>query len=753
MVVHALGAGAAPQLSKLLDLRDPEWVAAYVFIDVALIVVLARIMAALFKRIRQPAVVGEIVAGILLGPSLLGLLHWHSRSLTDYLFPGAVALVWNGTSWAHATASSQHVETFAGQVRPALDVLAQVGLIVFMFIVGLELDAKLIRGRERVAAVISVSSIALPLGLGALLGWGLYHDYRGPGSGSIDAASAHGVHLPAFVLFVGAAMSVTAFPVLARILDERRMTRTRLGSVALACAAVDDILAWSLLALVLAIVGGDGVGSVVRIIAESLLFVAFMFVAIRPLLARWLSRWYERAGDLTPNILSIVVVGFFASAWVTSKIGIHAIFGAFLFGVIMPREGTAALFRQILERLEQVSVLILLPVFFVITGLSVDVTKLTAKDAVVLPLILVVACIGKFVGASTAARLQGLSARQSSGIGILMNTRGLTELVILNLGFSAGVLSRSLFTMLIVMAVLTTAMTEPILRLIYSDAAVARERAEAEREALGTDVALRVLVVLNDDDREPLTRVATVIASSELRSEIVLSHVRPAQRRRLELGSGTMVDLAQMTETLAQLNGYAADVRAAGIACVVRAHSSDDIAADVASQATTVQADIVLLPARADPGLIGLVSRSRQWQWLVLDADGAAGNWLGRAAVINADARTDSSGTVAEIAARAAVGTGASLIVATTTKTRARVARLADALGLLRVPCTVSSDHAASASLTVELLPAGFDALPAAPAPTLYVVPAEGESEDHLESLAERWRDRVPTQPEPQPAP
>jgi Kef-type K+ transport system membrane component KefB len=422
--------------------RTADEVAAFVFLDVAVIIIAARLMAALFRKIGQPAVVGEIVAGVMLGPSLLGALP---GNLPAAIFP-------------------------VQQVRGGLNVVAQLGLIIFMFTVGLELDTKLIRGKERLAAVISVSSVAFPFMLGLLLASGLYASHKTVGGHTVDRLS--------FALFIGASMSVTAFPVLARILIERGMYHTRIGTLALACAAVDDILAWSMLAFVLAVVKSSGAWQLPIVLAESAAFVAVMFVVVKPQLRR-LTGWYVRAGTLTPNVLAVVVAGFLASAYVTSMIGIHSIFGAFLFGAVMPREGSTRLVHDILERLEKMSVLVLLPVFFVVTGLNVDVRNLGQDAVVVLPLILLVACAGKFLSAMAAARLQGLSLREGAAIGTLMNTRGLTELVILNVGRDAGVLDGRLFTMLVLMAIITTFITEPVLRLVYPARVLHRDEEQA----------------------------------------------------------------------------------------------------------------------------------------------------------------------------------------------------------------------------------------------------------------------------------
>lgn len=532
-------------------------VAAFVFIDIAIIMVVARLMAALFKRIRQPPVVGEIVAGILLGPTLLGALP---GDLPSDLFPG--------------------------EVRPYLSVLAQLGLIIFMFIVGLELDVKLIRGKERLAGVISLSSIAMPFGLGFLLSAALYGSHKIVRGTVVD-------FLP-FALFIGAAMSITAFPVLARILTERGMYRTQIGALTLACAAVDDIMAWSLLAVVVAVVESTGIWDLPRILLLSVAFVAVMFTVVKPRLELVAER-YRQAGRLTPNILAVILIGVLVSSFITAEIGIHSIFGAFVFGVIMPREATADLFREILERLEQVSVLLLLPVFFIVTGLGVDVRGIGLGGASQLVLVMVAACLGKFTGASLGAKLQGLSGRRAATIGVLMNTRGLTELVILNIGLSKGVLDQELFTMLVLMAVFTTIITEPLLRLVYPEKVLARDIAEAERAALGIPDAYRVLVdVENVSDGERLLETALELIADERPSEVVLSRFRPFAVTSIEVGGGVADQLADMTGSLEMMNELAAQAGERGANAVVLSQFSDDLGRDLVTQAATVDADVLL---------------------------------------------------------------------------------------------------------------------------------------------------------------
>jgi Kef-type K+ transport system membrane component KefB len=553
------------QAENVLDID--EFVIPRVFLAIAVIIVVARLTGALFRKLRQPAVVGEIVAGILLGPTLLGQF------------------------------GNADTELFPLEIRPFLKVVANLGLVIFMFIVGMELDLKLIRGKERQAGVISLASIVLPFGLGLLLALYL-HD-----SHAFVAERDGEIPLLPFALFIGASMSITAFPVLARILTDRGMYRTEIGALTLACAAVDDILAWTLLAIVLAIVETGTISThFVEVMVEALVFVGFMFVVVKPLLKR-LDGMYQRAGRLTPNIMAIILVGFLASAYITSKIGIHHIFGAFVFGAIMPREGTHQLFHEILERLENVSVLLLLPVFFVATGLNVSFDGLHPSSVGTLGLILLTACFGKFVGAMVGARVQKIPTRKAAAIGTLMNTRGLTELIILNIGREKHVLDGELFTLLVVMAVFTTIITEPVLRLFYPDRMLAKDVADAERAGLGIVDAYRVLVPLVDSDPQraaPLVDVAVDLIGDESPSEVVLSRLSH-QSSTVELGSGLGGQLADIAASIDALRGLQQRAEDRGVHAAVYNQASSDPVGDWIQQVETLAVDLVVLEAGAGP--------------------------------------------------------------------------------------------------------------------------------------------------------
>ena len=411
-----------------------------VLLALTIVIVASRLAGWAISKIGQPRVHGEILAGILLGPSLLGVI-W-PRAL-GFLFPT--------------------------EIIGALKVLAQIGLVMFMFLIGLELDLGKLRGHGRKAVVISQASILLPILLGALVAVWLY-----PRFGN-DASRL------SFTLFLGAAMAITAFPVLARVLQETGLYHTRIGVLTVTCAAVDDVTAWCVLAIVVAVVKSTGPAEAVRTIAFSLLFLIVMLRAVKPLLAR------------LPTIpLWMAISLALLSAWMTETIGIHAIFGAFMAGAAMPRR--AEIQQDIHQKLEHATLAFLLPVFFVVVGLAtrIDLLNTPYLWAVTL-LVIATAIVGKFGGATIAARIMGESWQDAGAIGVLMNTRGLTELVILSVGLELGVISTTIFTMMVLMALTTTLMATPILSLIspiYHRGMTAEEveakkaLAEAEGETL-----------------------------------------------------------------------------------------------------------------------------------------------------------------------------------------------------------------------------------------------------------------------------
>ncbi|PVE10270.1 cation:proton antiporter [Streptomyces scopuliridis] len=387
------------------------------FIDLGLILFLARGLGHLAARVNQPAVVGEIVAGVVLGPTLF------NGAISDLLFPD--------------------------DIRPLLTGMADVGVALFMFAVGLELDGSTLRGRSRVTGGAILGSTVAPFLLGIGLAFYLLRTHE-----SRDTA--------AFVVFIGLSVSVTAFPVLARILTERGISKTAVGGIALATAASVDVVAWTALAAVQATAGGGGEHWRVVLAVP---YILVMMYVVRPLLRAVFVK-DGKAVAFAPWHLALVLIGVLLSAAATEAMGMHFIFGAFLFGTIMPREKTLALRTEIHDRTGQVTSL-LLPVYFVVAGLKVDLGSMGSSDFVELGVILLVAIVGKFGGTYVGARSQGLPSRPAAALGVLMNTRGLTELVILGIGLQLGLLDTGLYSLMVVMAVVTTAMTGPLLSRVY----------------------------------------------------------------------------------------------------------------------------------------------------------------------------------------------------------------------------------------------------------------------------------------------
>ncbi|NHM05799.1 cation/H(+) antiporter [Flavobacterium sp. CYK-4] len=388
------------------------------------IIIVARFFGWVFRKIGQPTVIGEIIAGIVLGPSLLGM---YFPEFSNVLFP--VASLGN------------------------LQFLSQIGLILFMFVIGMELDLKVLKNKANEALVISHASIIIPFALGIGLAYFVYYRFA-PAS----------VEFLSFSLFLGIAMSITAFPVLARIVQERGIHKTRIGTIVITCAATDDITAWCILAAVIAIVKAGSFVSSLYIIGLAMAYVAIMIFVVKPFLKR-IGDLYSTKSKLNKPVVAIFFLTLIMSAYATEVIGIHALFGAFMTGAIMP---DIAKFRAIfINKVEDVSVILLLPLFFVFTGLRTQIGLINDPYLwKITGFIILVAVAGKFFGSAIAAKFVGQSWKDSLTIGALMNTRGLMELVVLNIGFDLGVLTSEIFTMMVIMALVTTFMTGPALDLI-----------------------------------------------------------------------------------------------------------------------------------------------------------------------------------------------------------------------------------------------------------------------------------------------
>jgi len=391
--------------------------------QIIVIILFARLFGWLFKKIGQPTVIGEIIAGIILGPSFLGMY-----------FPDFSATLFPKESLGN------------------LQFLSQIGLILFMFVVGMELDLKVLQNKAHDAVVISHASIILPFALGVSLAYFIY--------GSFAPA---GIDFTSFALFIGISMSITAFPVLARIVQERNIQKTKLGTIVITCAAADDITAWCLLAAVIAIVKAGNFLSSLYVIALAIAYVLVMIKFVRPFLKR-IGEMHDSRENLSKPVVAIFFLTLIISSYLTEVIGIHALFGAFMAGAIMPEN---AKFRNVfIEKVEDVALVLLLPLFFVFTGLRTQIGLLNEPYLwQITGWIILVAVVGKFVGSAIAAKFMGQNWKDSLTIGALMNTRGLMELIVLNIGFDLGVLNAEMFAMLVLMALITTFMTGPAIDL------------------------------------------------------------------------------------------------------------------------------------------------------------------------------------------------------------------------------------------------------------------------------------------------
>lgn len=393
--------------------------------QLAVIVAAAQIVGRLFRAIGQPSVMGEMFAGILLGPSLLG---WFAPGVSAELFPP--------------------------DSIPLLGALSQVGLVLFLFVVGLRHDPAALRGHGRTAVAVSIASLAVPFALGVVLALVLH------GRLSERASS-----VSELALFLGTAMSITAFPVLARIVLDRGLLGSTVGALALVSAAINDVVGWVLMATVLVVIGA-GEGSPWLVVIGTVLYAIVVSIAGRRGLGFLASAFHAR-GEMTQQLFALVVLVGLVSAAVTDRLGVHPLFGAFLAGMVLPRD--EAFVRELARRLEDVTVVVLLPTFFVVSGLRTEVRVLDRADMwLYFVAVLAVATVGKIGGTAVAARITGKTWREGTALGVLVNTRGLVELVLLNIGYEAGIITAPLFTMMVLMAIATTFMAAPLFDFIYA---------------------------------------------------------------------------------------------------------------------------------------------------------------------------------------------------------------------------------------------------------------------------------------------
>ncbi len=397
----------------------------HVLIALTAVLIAGRVVGLLFRYIGQPPVIGEVVAGILLGPSVLGRV-----------WPDAAAFI------------------LPPSVAPNLGMIAQLGVVLYMFLVGLELNPSVLRARAHATFAISHASIMLPFLLGSGLALYLY-----------PRLSSREVTFTSFALFMGVAMSITAFPVLARILADRKMQKTPLGVIALGCAATDDVTAWCLLAFVVGVAQAK-VGGAFVVLGLTMAYIGIIFFVVRPIAGRVVSSIDEQ--HLTPNVVAGAFGALLISATITEWIGIHAVFGAFLMGAVIPHD--CAIARALTTKLEDVVTILLLPAFFAYTGMRTQIGLVSGTEQwLICGLIVVVATAGKFIGAFIPARLTGLAPRDAAALGLLMNTRGLMELIVLNIGLDLKVISPTLFAMMVLMALATTMAASPLLQLLGTE--------------------------------------------------------------------------------------------------------------------------------------------------------------------------------------------------------------------------------------------------------------------------------------------
>ena len=527
---------------------------AHLLFAIATVIVAAKAVGAVVARLGQPRVMGEVLAGILLGPTLLGRV---APGVRDWVFDGNT------------------VELMTGA--------AQLGLAFYLFLIGLELDPKVLRGQAKQAAVISNVSVLVPM----LLGCGAA--FLLPERLIPDNANR-----TAFVLFMGISMSITAFPVLARILVERRMIKHRVGAIALASASIDDVTAWFLLAIAASFAGsGNGLHGI-RIVGLIVVFCIAMAVFVRPFLRR-LGSAYDEAGHIPPNWIAAIFIGILLSSFASGWIGVAPIFGAFVMGLVMPRR--AGISHDIARRIEDFVVTILLPLFFAVVGVNTDLFRAlaSAEDLLITLALLLLAIVAKLGAATVAARLVGYHFREATAVGILMNTRGLTELIVLNIGYNQGVISQTLFTMLVIMSLATTFMAAPLLRLIDPRGTLSIPPEQELGQGVPATARRSILVTpLDDRNVDALLALAEPLTRSQPPREIIIEQLvePPAPATRVTTQDR---QLALVVEALEQKRER---LRSKGIAVRATAFFSPSIGKDIVRLVSRADVDLVLVDGR-----------------------------------------------------------------------------------------------------------------------------------------------------------
>lgn len=486
-VVHDLTSQSADsfQMFKKSLMINIQEHAAMLLLQIISILLVSRLFGFFFKKIGQPTVIGEILAGIVLGPSLLG-----------YFYPEAYHFL------------------FAPESLGNLNILSQIGLILFMFTIGMELDMSMLKQKIGETYVISHASIIIPYFLGMLLAYFVYDEF----------AAGHTSFL-SFALFIGISMSITAFPVLARIVQEKGLSKTHLGTIAIASAANDDVTAWCILAAVIAIAKTGSFVSSIYTILFAVLYVVLMLALVRPFL-RKIGNIYSNTEVLNKSIVAFFLTVLIVSAYITQLIGIHALFGAFLAGVVMPEMPQFR--KMIIDKVEDVSVTLLLPLFFVFTGLRTQIGLLNTPYLwTICGIFILVAIVGKFAGGAFTARILGENWKDSLSLGMLMNTRGLMELIVLNIGYEMGILPPPIFVMLVIMALVTTFMTTPALSLInvlFPEKQIAQKIIKQQAEG----VFKALISVGNPESGRSLVNVAkNMLDGSKNSLEVTVLHITP----------------------------------------------------------------------------------------------------------------------------------------------------------------------------------------------------------------------------------
>jgi Kef-type K+ transport system membrane component KefB len=556
---------AGEQFTATKQRADFNKLVAAFFLAAAIVLIVARLFGILAVKIGQARVMGEVIAGLVLGPSVLGAI---SANLQATLFPT--------------------------DVLPALGVAANLGLIFYMFLVGLELDRDQLKGRTTLALTISNTSVVVPMLLGIAVALPLFK-LVGPDTKFVS-----------FALFMGVSMSITAFPVLARILAERRMLKRPVGSLAIACAAIDDVTAWVLVALATTVAASGTFGDVLKTIGEAVAFTLLMVFVVRRILAR-MATAFDEVGRIPAGWFAAIIIGVLGSAYVTEEINIAFIFGGFLMGAVMPRH--ARLTEEVTRRIEDLVVTLLLPLFFVYTGLKTNVGLLDRPELWLITIVLIaIAIIGKLAGATVAARVGGMDWRGSTVIGTLMNTRGLTELIVLNLALNVGAISNALFAALVIMAVVTTLMATPLLKLldpqnrygsnVEDELEQATRLAEHEHPELATERSILV-APQTDVALGQLIALAEPLARSEPRRELLIARaVAPTRGAGAGVRAGLQTENLQLERASQAINDSRVRLAGEGVAARGVAFTSVHLGSDLLDIVEREPVDLALIEGR-----------------------------------------------------------------------------------------------------------------------------------------------------------